>query len=365
MRGLRLFLSPFAPDTSGAAAVFFAAGGLAVILDAGGCAGNICAFDEPRWGSFRRDQIKSAVFSAGLRDMDAILGRDERLMQKLVLAAEEIEADFVAIIGTPVPAVIGTDFSSLKRLLEKKLPCPVVTVETDGTGFYDEGVSKAQIALLQTFLPKRKPGAIRKITPGSIGLLGVTPLDTAYNYIPALKDKLRRETWDKIICYGIDDGVEGIRAAAMAERNIAVTAAGEGVARFLERGWGTPFEVYSPGAEVMLTEALKKSGLELSTRWQRILIVGEEFSADALRRTMRKTLPKSVIICGTWFLQRKKYAEPQDKVFAEEDEFQNFVRDGKFDCIVADAEFKRALPFYRGDFVAVPHYAVSGAQGSL
>ena len=53
-------------------------GGICVICDAGGCTGNICGFDEPRWfGS------QSAVFSAGLRDMDAILGRDDRLVEKL------------------------------------------------------------------------------------------------------------------------------------------------------------------------------------------------------------------------------------------------------------------------------------------
>ena len=49
MKGLRKYLSPFAPDQSGAAAVLCEFHGLIIILDAGGCAGNICGFDEPRW----------------------------------------------------------------------------------------------------------------------------------------------------------------------------------------------------------------------------------------------------------------------------------------------------------------------------
>lgn len=105
MRGLRKYLTPFAPDQSGAVSVLYELGGIIVICDAGGCTGNVCGFDEPRW--FER---KSAVFSAGLRDMDAILGRDDRLVAKLVDAAEKVEAGFAAVIGTPVPAVIGTDF---------------------------------------------------------------------------------------------------------------------------------------------------------------------------------------------------------------------------------------------------------------
>ena len=79
----------------------FLLGGSIVICDAGGCAGNVCGFDEPRWF-----EQKSAVFSAGLRDMDAILGRDDRLVAKLVDAAEKVEAGFATIVGTPVPAVI-------------------------------------------------------------------------------------------------------------------------------------------------------------------------------------------------------------------------------------------------------------------
>ena len=78
MKKLLRYLSPFAPDQSGACGVFYELGGLIVICDAGGCAGNICGFDEPRW--FRQ---KSAIFSAGLRDMDAILGRDDLMIEKI------------------------------------------------------------------------------------------------------------------------------------------------------------------------------------------------------------------------------------------------------------------------------------------
>ena len=87
MRGLRKYLTPFAPDQSGAVSVLYELGGIIVICDAGGCAGNVCGFDEPRWF-----EQKSAVFSAGLRDMDAILGRDDRLVAKLVDAAVKVEA---------------------------------------------------------------------------------------------------------------------------------------------------------------------------------------------------------------------------------------------------------------------------------
>jgi len=49
MKGLFKFLAPFAPDYSGAVSVLFELGGMIVVYDAGGCTGNICGYDEPRW----------------------------------------------------------------------------------------------------------------------------------------------------------------------------------------------------------------------------------------------------------------------------------------------------------------------------
>ena len=65
--------------------MFYELGGITVICDAGGCAGNVCGFDEPRW-----HEKSSALFSAGLRDMDAILGRDELLIRKLTKITEQV-----------------------------------------------------------------------------------------------------------------------------------------------------------------------------------------------------------------------------------------------------------------------------------
>ena len=114
MKGLRKVLTPFAPDQSGASGVLYSMGALIVIIDAGGCTGNVCGFDEPRWHDTR-----SAVFSAGLRDMDAILGRDELLASKIKSACERIDTAFVAVVGTPVPATIGTDYKALTRARRK------------------------------------------------------------------------------------------------------------------------------------------------------------------------------------------------------------------------------------------------------
>ena len=148
MKGLWKYLSPFAPDQSGACAVLYDLGGIIIICDAGGCAGNVCGFDEPRWFTDR-----SAIFSAGLRDMDAVFGRDEQLVDKLISAYDDLggEAEFAAIVGTPVPAVIGTDYFALKRLAKKKSGLTIITVDTNGMELYDEGAAKAYMSIVEEF----------------------------------------------------------------------------------------------------------------------------------------------------------------------------------------------------------------------
>lgn len=133
-------------DQSGAVSVVFPLDSLTVIIDAGGCTGNICGFDEPRWFS-----QKAMIFSAGLRDMDAIMGRDRELVRKIEEAAELLHPSFITLIGTPVPSVIGTDYAGLKHEIEKQTGIPVAAVNTNGMDGREKGIGKAKEALKEIF----------------------------------------------------------------------------------------------------------------------------------------------------------------------------------------------------------------------
>ena len=93
--------------------------------------------------------------------MDAILGRDKLLIEKLAKITSQIPAAFTAIVGTPVPAVIATDYQALRRMAEKKTGLPCITVESDGTRGYDFGEMLAYSRLFRTFAaePRTSPKA--------------------------------------------------------------------------------------------------------------------------------------------------------------------------------------------------------------
>ena len=309
MKGLRKVLTPFAPDQSGASGVLYSMGALIVIIDAGGCTGNVCGFDEPRW-----HETRSAVFSAGLRDMDAILGRDELLASKIKSAAERIDTSFVAVIGTPVPATIGTDYKALKRLIENKANLTVVPVQTNGMKLYNEVEKEAYKALIDEFAED-----VPSDTKDQI-VLGMTPLTYGKDHLDITLDDVRN-----------------IRGA---KKLIAASSSGIDACEYL----GRDFEIVSPLYKDNIPEGIRG----------RTLVCHDE--------VVGKTLRDAGVDCdiATFFKLHDSVKQDGDKKITEEDEFISMVKEGGYDTIAADICLKDLVPDYKGNWIDLKCFAISG-----
>lgn len=382
MKGLRKYLTPFAPDQSGAVSVLYELGGMLVICDAGGCTGNVCGFDEPRWF-----EMRSAVFSAGLRDMDAILGRDDRLVAKLADAAGKLEVTFAAVIGTPVPAVIGTDYRALERMLAKKTDLPVLTVNTDGMELYDRGEEKAYLALFQKFAKEgvdagsdniekiaycaqkvcdkkvcneNKDDADRRAKDGQrVGIIGMTPQDISDLEAAEKIRKLYADQGMRAVCYGMGDGLEEVKKASLTVKNVVVSPAALKAAQYLQKKFGTPYEIAYPLAPELVPE--------MDYRRKKILIVQQQVIANAMRKEIEKrTGEKEEITTATWFMRKEEIladlcvSAADDISLKEEDDFISLVEKDGYDVIFADPCMERMIPEFEGIFIPLTHFAVSG-----
>ncbi|WP_448862874.1 nitrogenase component 1 [Dorea sp.] len=396
MKGLRKYLTPFAPDQSGAVSVLYELGGMLVICDAGGCTGNVCGFDEPRWF-----EMRSAVFSAGLRDMDAILGRDDRLVAKLADACEKLDVTFAAVIGTPVPAVIGTDYRALDRMLQKKTDLPVLTVNTDGMELYDKGEEKAYLALFQKFADAvssekndleteeketdHQDAADEKtdirnvsedIEEKRIGIIGMTPQDVSDLNAADKIRKLYKEQGIRAVCYGMGDGLEEVQRAGSVVKNIVVSPAALKAAQYLEKKFGTPYEVTYPLAAELVPE--------LEYNGKKILIVQQQVIAKAVREEIVRRIEAfpdaggkaqaertADITTATWFMikkecertgvgERENLQIKETISLKEEEDFINLVEKENYDMIFADPCMEKMIPEYEGTFIPLTHFAVSG-----
>ena len=396
MKKLLKYLSPFAPDQSGACGVLYELGGLIVICDAGGCAGNICGFDEPRWFTKR-----SAVFSAGLRDMDAIMGRDDKLIEKLAKAQESLNGEFSAVVGTPVPAVIATDMKALKRMAEKKLNVPCLAIYCDGTKYYDVGEEEAWIQLFKEFVPKEpntegsdsisnknnnsisesdpfdisKTDNIEKVRH-NIGIIGATPLETGYADEKLLKDACAKYRIDSPIIFGIcsdQNGLDEIRNVPYTcKKNLVVSPAGLKAAKYLEDNFNIPYEVAFP----FIPDEVVTKANDIDIATSKVLIIHTQFAANELRNIMEKNAAGKLdnkidssflnqadnIDCATFFMQADDYTKPGDFHLSGEDDLWEVAQSGKYDVVIADGDMEnlfRAAGF-EGTFINYSHFAISG-----
>ncbi|MBP5654540.1 MAG: nitrogenase molybdenum-iron protein [Clostridiales bacterium] len=334
MKGLRKVLTPFAPDQSGAVGVLYDSAALIVIIDAGGCTGNICGFDEPRW-----QDTAAGIFSAGLRDMDAILGRDELLVKKIVKAHEAGEYKFSALVGTPVPAVIATDYNALTYMIERKTGKPCVAVPSNGMRLYDKGASDAYVRLVEKFAKDERP-----FDENTVGIFGALPLDMGRSSRDKVFEYYKNQGYGNVRMYGCGASLEDVMDASSNSLNVAVSSSGIDVVKKLCGKFGTEYKIEDPAVfDLVIPEG-------------RTLVVHDEVAGYSIRNNT-----ESDVTVATFFTLHDELKQEGDLILTEEDEFTKLVMNGGFDNLVCDATYLPLIPDYKGRVMILPHYAVSSA----
>ena len=286
------------------------------------------------------------------------MGRDDKLIEKIRQACLMVDPRFIALIGTPVPAVIGTDYRALTRMIQNAVRLPAIAIDSNGTKKYDQGGAKALLALSRMFAPKAKRRQPANESPrgkqGTLGVLGLTPLDFTAEEAHRLISILHRQGWQDIRCY---DRLEDFQKAGRFWKNLVVSPMGLPAARFFAAQFDIPYEVSIPAA--FFEESAALSSIPSDSR---VLIVHQQVFANSLRGFLRQEEHQGAICCATFFEQEGQLAEEGDQLWEEEDCFCQFLQTEPFDYLAADELMLRALPDFHGHFLSLPHFAVSGSS---
>lgn len=340
MKGFFQYIPPFAPDYSGAVGALFQAGGIVVLCDPGGCSGNVAGYDEPRfYGS------DAAFYSGAIRELDTIFGRDDRLEQKILAAVELGAYSFLALVGTPVVSVIGTDLDALARRLEQATGIPAFGVSTTGMEDYSAGERLALMAYGKRFLPEHRGEAGERI-----GIFGATPLNGAgEDDLPAL---MRERYGDRAVLLSEREGPACLARMEGLKKVLCLSPAGVPVCRMIRDRLGIPYEMTYPASP-----ALARAARLVPDGAKRVLILHQQAVGNALRAMLREKLDGEICV-GTFFHHDPHSLEEGDLLFQGEDEL---VERGRcFDVIVADPLYRRALEGTGAAWVDLPHRACSG-----
>ncbi|MEY8355781.1 nitrogenase component 1 [Lachnospiraceae bacterium 54-53] len=357
MSKLCITLPPFAPDYSGAASALFDMGGLVVIHDASGCTGNYTGFDEPRWfGS------ASAVFCSGLRHMDAVLGNDDKLIKQVVKASESLDPKFIAILGSPVPMVVGTDYKGIASEIEVQTGIPSMGIDTRGLSYYGKGIQEAGLAVMKKFIAHNAA----KI-PGTVNLLGVTPLDF---YINSNRDdfiRLFEENGMKVTaCYFMGMSVEDLQPSVSASLNVAVSQSGIAIAKYMERRYGIPYITGTPigdGKNLLEKAQAALEGRDLSfvpeTGEAAALIAGEQVISNSIREYLQNRLGYGPVCVASLYDTESKEQAKGDVTVRDEHQLRELLNSGRYKTVIADPMVRQLIRRDDISFYPFAHVALS------
>ena len=378
MKQIASRISIYSADAFGVCSALYELGGLCVMHDASGCNSTYNTHDEPRWYDF-----DSMVYISGLSEMEAIMGDDQKFIDDIVYTAKELSPNFIAMAGTPIPTMIGTDFKAIANIIEKETNIPTFGFDTTGMHSYVSGAYKAFEALAKRFLKRNdkesraeqkesvdKESREVKNTIIKVNILGVTPLDFSINKsVEAMVDLLKENNFELISTWAMGSSLEYIKNAGDADVNLVVSYSGMGAAKYMYENLNIPYVVGTPFGKEFAKKVIedlkevkstKENKISYSNRKidknAEITIVGESVMSESLAYAITKEKNKTVNVISSLETDEKLLLEG-DKIAMFEDDIEKCLKNSK--TIIADPLFRPICPL-DSNFISLPHEAFSG-----
>lgn len=225
--------STYSSDEFGVCSALYELGGMVVMHDASGCNSTYTTHDEPRWYD-----MDSMVYISAISEMEAVMGDDEKLIRDLAETAGKLRPAFIAIVGAPIPYMIGTDFKAIASLVEQETGIPSFGFAANGMHSYLEGISMALESIAGRFCIQEA----EKTDALSVNILGATPLDFSLNgSVESIRQWLSSQGMQVGACMAMGSTLEEIKRAGQAHVNLVVSSGGLAAAALLEKRFGTPY----------------------------------------------------------------------------------------------------------------------------
>lgn len=254
MKQVAGLISTYSSDEFGICSALYELGGMVVMHDASGCNSTYTTHDEPRWY-----EMDSMIFISAISEMEAIMGDDEKLIQDLVETAEELHPEFIAVVGAPIPYMIGTDLEAIAAVTERRTGIPCFGFPANGMQNYTKGISMALEKLVDRFAIR----SIARTEKLSVNILGATPLDFSLNgSVDSMKAWIAEEDMEPGVCFAMGSTGKDLERAGQAHVNLVVSYGGLSAAKRLRQLFGTPYVVGVPLGKAFakhLGRALRKA----------------------------------------------------------------------------------------------------------
>lgn len=350
----------YTADVSGVCSALYELGGMTVMHDPSGCNSTYNTHDEIRW--YDQDSL---IYISGLNEIDAIMGNDEKFIRDIEDAARALKPKFIALAGSPIPFMNGTDFPALAEMLEEDMNIPAFSVPTNGMHDYLYGAGIALAEIAERFTNPES----RCTNPRSLNLLGVTPLDFgSLSHVQAMKRSLEQAGWEVLSTWAMGDDLDALARAGEAAVNLVVSSVGLRSAEVLKRKFGTPYVVGTPVGKFterlvnileQTVESREDTIAYLSNRLAgeaEITVIGEPVTMGSLAAAIEMQTKRPVqVLCP--LRETEGLLSFNDAAVRGEEELEMRLKGAK--NIVADPLYRPICP-PESRFYELPHIAFSG-----
>ncbi len=365
MRQSYRIIPVYTADVSGVCSALYELGGMTVMHDPSGCNSTYNTHDELRW--YDQDSL---IFISGLTEIDAVMGNDRKLINDIEDAARDLHPAFIALAGSPIPFLNGTDFPAIARIIEKKTGIPTFFMPTNGMHDYVYGAGIALEKIARRFVKAPDQQKKSGVSSRKVNLLGVTPLDFGpQEKVETLKENLKVYGWNILSTWAMGDDLKTLQTSGEVDVNLVVSAVGLRAAKALWETCRIPYVIGTPNQwlaeeishalEHAVTQQTDPTIVYLQNRMQQeaeITLIGEPVIMGSLAAGIEKQYGRAArVLCP--LKECETLLGAGDKAVFGEEAMEESLKDAKI--IVADPLYRSICP-KDSTFYECPHVAFSG-----
>ncbi len=353
MRKLWKVLPPLMADNFGFIETVRQTDGIGIIDDCG----------EYRLGSERRRGPDIRVCHTKISSEDVVSGTRQKVLDAFFKAQGRYHPRFVLLSAGPCSAMIGTDLDEAAEEITKEARIPAIAVKLSGHKTYDEGISETLYGMAVLLCEEQE------VVPNSVNLLGANTFDWGEEMTERIRGWFEAQGLSVIGNMGGRELAENIRRMPAASVNVVLTVSGLKTAKYLHQRFGTPYLVGAPFGEAKcrhLLQGLKeqeqrravKPDFDSSMEEAKVLIIGEQLMANAIRETLIEEYGMERIQVAAFYKLPKELAALQDVRIRDEQDAKELLKKDNYKIIFGDP-LLHPLALRQVKWVDLPHKVFS------
>ena len=358
-------IPPITSDYSGACSVLYGENILKILISPNGCKTPV-AYDEIRNIDY------SLQYCASLNELEIVTGEIKGLKESIKeIINQNQKIEFIAIISTVVPQIIGMDLESIVENIEETLDIPCVFINTNSFENYYSGISLTLKSLANKFMLENK-----KIK-STVNIIGYSPL--TFGKIEKLEELfslIKSLDLNILTVFSDNLSLEKIKNSTSAELNLVLSYEGLALAKYMEKEFSIPYVIINVVSKYGIENTeniLKRFFYKIDNSFEKlekrdklddrkVMIIASPFMAINIAASLRKDFSLTNILALSLIKESRKFKKIEYLKFLNivntEKDLKEKIKEYKPDILISDPVYKN-LVNEKVTFIPLLHYGYS------